>query len=198
MSYQFRGRTVYRGADELLRQSRLISQTHDQNRECLRLSRSFQKILITMDAANVLAKMARSPNLRSIFLDFEFKPVYLTEEHGIAPPTDINIWMHRFQAMSILGSDPSGSEDGSEDGNESDQILRKCIQEAIEAEATCQIHAEVKVLGYLQSHGLKSKAINSVGINKLCCPACLEYINASSIPIQVRGTHNKWYSLALE
>lgn len=82
---------------------------------------------------------------------------------------------------------------GSEDGNESDQILRKCIQEAIDAEATCQIHAEVKVLGYLQSHGLKSKAINSVGINKLCCPACLEYINASSIPIQVRGTHNKWY-----
>ena len=120
--------------DKLLGQSRLRNQTYDQIRNCLRLSRSFQKILITMDAADVLAKRARSPNLRSNFLEFEFKPVYLPEEHGIAPPTDIDIWMHRFQAMSILEPNPSGSE---EDGNESDQILRKCIQEAIDAEATC-------------------------------------------------------------
>lgn len=53
----------------------------------------------------VLSKMARSPHLRSIFLDFEFKPVYLPEEHAIAPPTDISFWMHGFQAMSIEGSD---------------------------------------------------------------------------------------------
>ena len=69
----------------------------------------------------------------------------------------------------------------------------KYIKEAIDVKANCQIHAEVKVLGYLQGHGLMGKAINSVGINKLCCPACLEYINAMDIAIQVGGTHNKWY-----
>ena len=72
----------------------------------------------------------------------------------------------------------------------------KCsnIKEAIGRKANCQIHAEVKVLGYLQGHGLVGKAINSVGINKLCCPACIEYINAMDIAIHVGGTHNKWYS----
>lgn len=79
--------------------------------------------------------MARSPNLRSIFLDFEFKPVYLPEEHGIAPPTDIAFWKDRFQAMSILGSNPEVGEgiSGSEDGNKTYQILMECIQEAIDA-----------------------------------------------------------------
>ena len=98
--------------------------------------------------------------------------------------------------MSILGSNPEIGEEtcGSEDGNKTDQILGKCIQEAIDAKTNCEIHAEVKVLGYLQGHGLLGKAINSVGINKLCCPACLEYVNAMDIAFQVGGTHNKWYS----
>ena len=82
--------------DELLGEHRLVQQTHAQNQDCLRLSRSFKKLLIIMDSADVLSKMARSLNLRSIFLDFEFKPVYFLEEHGIAPPTDIAFWMHRF------------------------------------------------------------------------------------------------------
>ena len=185
--------------DELLRQSRLVHQTYAQNRDCLRLSQSFQKLLITTDSAGVLSKMARSPNLRSVFLDFEFKPVYLPEEHGIAPPTDIACWMRRFQAMSILGSNPEVSEEtsGSEDGNKTDQILMECIKEAIDTKANCQIHAEVKVLGYLQGHGLMGKAINSVGINKLCCPACIEYINAMDIAIKVGGTHLYPWHLSL-
>ena len=182
--------------DELLKQSRLVRQDYAQNRDCLRLSLSFQKLLITTDSAGVLSKMARSPNLRSIFLDFEFKPVYLPEEHGIAPPTDIAYWMRRFQDMSILGSNPEDSEETSEseDDNKPGQILMECIKEAFGTKANCQIHAEVKVLGYLQGHGLVGKAINSVGINKLCCPACIEYINAMDIAIQVGGTHNKWYA----
>lgn len=97
--------------------------------------------------------------------------------------------------MSILGSNPEVGEgtSGSEEGSKPDQILMQCIQEAIDIKANCQIHAGVKVLGYLQDHGLMGKAINSVGISKLCCPACLEYINATDIAIQVGGTHNKWY-----
>lgn len=147
--------------------------------------------------------MARSPHLRSIFLDFEFKPVYLPEEYGIAPPTDISSWMHRFQAMSIEGSAPEASiqvstpvgeeNSGSQDGNNPHQILEECIQEAIDSNSNCQIHAEVKVLGYFQGHDLFGKAINSVGINKFCCPACLEYVHTTSTAIQVGGTHNKWY-----
>ena len=80
------------------------------------------------DSANVLSKMARSPNLRSLFLDFEFEPIYLPEEHGTAPPADIAYWMRRFQAMSILGSNPEDSEEtsGSEDGNKTNQILMEC------------------------------------------------------------------------
>ena len=97
--------------------------------------------------------------------------------------------------MSILGSNPEvgGEISASEDGDRPDQVPEKCIQEAIDAKTNCEIHAEVKVLGYLQGHGLLGKAINSVGINKLCCPACLEYIKATDIAIQVGGTHNKWY-----
>ena len=180
---------------ELLEPNRLARQDSAQNRDCLRLSRSFKKLLVTTDSANVLSKMAHSPNLRSLFLDFEFKPVYLPEEHGTASPTEIAYWMRRFQAMSILGSNPEDSEEtsGSEDDNKTNQILMECIKEAIGRKANCQIHAEVKVLGYLQGHGLVGKAINSVGINKLCCPACIEYINAMDIAIHVGGTHNKWY-----
>ena len=97
--------------------------------------------------------------------------------------------MRRFQAMLILGSNPSRFEDD----NNTNKILIEYIKEAIGTKANCQIHAEVKVLGYLQGHGLVGKAINSVGINKLCCPACMEYINAMDIAIHVGGTHNKWY-----
>lgn len=178
--------------DELLGQSRVVHQTYTQNRDCLRLSRSFQKLLLSTDAAGVLSKMARPPNLRLIFLDFEFEPVYLTGEHGIEPPTNIAFWMGIFQALSILGSNPEEAS-GSKDGNKTDHIPMECIQEAIDEKVNCQIHAEVKVLGFLRGHSLMRKAINSVGINELCCPACLKYINATDVAIQVRGTHNNWY-----
>ena len=259
--------------DELLSKEHLKNQTQIQIRERIRLSRSFHKLLITTDSATVLTKMALSPHLRSIFLDFEFKPVYLPEDTGLAPSNDVDLWMRRFQAMSIAGS---GSEDGeqtqdmggapgsedveetrrSQDGGEtgfedgeaqgsggargsedveetrrsqdgqktgsadSDETGSKNSQEthgsdngrearrsrvdmrselmsginaAIRSRVNCQVHAEVKVLGFLYRHGLIDKAINSVGISKLCCPACLQYISDMGIAIQVRGTHNKWY-----
>lgn len=183
-----------------------INQTHLQNRDCLRPSRSSHKLLIIVDSAMVLSKMARSPNLRPIFLDFEFKPIYLPGEHGIAPPTDISFWVHRIQAMWIEGSVPEasiqvstpevGEENcGSEDSNNPHQILEQCIQEAVESNSNCQIHAEVKVLGYFQGYNLFGKAINSVGINKLCYPACLEYVRILSAPQSrceapiISGTH---------
>lgn len=102
--------------------------------------------------------------------------------------------MHRLQAMSILGSIPEDVEEtrGSEDGKKTDKILMDCIKDAINAKANCQIHAEVKVLGYLHGHGLMGKAINSVGVSKLCCPACFDHIYAADISIQVGDTHNKW------
>ncbi len=68
-----------------------------------------------------------------------------------------------------------------------------CIKEAISLKANCQVHAEVKVLGYLHRHGLIGKAINSVRISRLCCPACLGYISVMDIAIRVGGTHNNWY-----
>ncbi|MCJ1346245.1 hypothetical protein MMC31_004460 [Peltigera leucophlebia] len=180
--------------DKLLSESCLVNQTDEQNRNCLRLSRSFQKLSITTPSASVLSKMARSPNLRAIFLDFKVDPVFLPEELGIAPPTDIDSWMQRFQAMSISRSSPEvGDETSGSKDIKAAQILKECIQEAIDKRASRQIHAEVKVLGYLQGHGLMGKAINSVGTNKLCCPACIGYIKAMGIPIRVGGTYNKWY-----
>lgn len=352
--------------DELLSKERLKNQTQPQIRDRLRLSRSFQKLLATTDSATVLTKMALSPHLRSIFLDFEFKPVYLPEDKGLVPSTNVDLWMSRLQAMSISGSrsedgkqtqgrgeargsedveetrgsevveeigsgggeqtcgsqgsggacgsedveESCGSEDGknaglkggeenrgsqgsggardsedvegtrgsqdgeengpedieqtrgsqgsrgprgfedveetrgpedgeqthgsqgcgwargSEDGEETREPgdgkktksengeethgsengrearrsrvdmrseLINCIKEAISVKVKCQVHAEVRVLGYLHRHGLIDKAINSVGISKLCCPACLAYISVMDIAIQVGGTHNKWY-----
>ena len=237
--------------DELLRKERLKNLTQPQIRDRVRLSRSFQKLLTTTDSATVLTKMALSPHLRSIFLDFEFKPVYLPEAKGLVPSTNIDLWMRRFQAMSISGSrsedgeqtqgsgETRGSEDveetrGSQDGKETGSAdgeearesedgeetrskndeeahgsengrevrrpkfdmrseLMNRIKEAISVKANGQVHAEVKVLGYLHRHGLIGKAINSVGISKLCCPACFGYISVMDIAIQVRGTHNKWY-----
>ena len=52
--------------DELLG-SRLVHQTHAQNRDCLRLSRSFQKLLTTMDSADVLSKWLAPPTLGQFF-----------------------------------------------------------------------------------------------------------------------------------
>lgn len=71
--------------------------------------------------------------------------------------------------------------------------LMNFIKEAISVKANCQVHAEVKVLGYLHRHNLIDKAINSVGISKLCCPACLGYISVMDNGIQVGDTHIKWY-----
>lgn len=305
--------------DELLSKEHLKNQTQPQIRDRVRLSRSFQKLLATSDSATVLTKMALSPHLRSIFLDFEFKPVYLPEDKGLVPSTNVDLWMRRFQAMSISGSrsedgeqtqgrggargsedveetrgsevveevesgggeqncgsqgsggacgsedveESCGSEDGkdtrlkggeetrgsqgsggalgsgdveetrgSQDGKETGSAdgeetresadgektkskngeethgsengrearrsrfdmrseLMNCINDAISVKVNCQVHAEVKVLSYLHRHGLIDKAINSVGINKLCCPACLAYISVMDIAIQVGGTHNK-------
>ena len=47
----------------LLEPSRLALQDSAQNRNCLCLSRSFQKLLVTTDSANAVSKMAHSPNL---------------------------------------------------------------------------------------------------------------------------------------
>lgn len=80
--------------------------------------------------------MARPPNLRLIFLDFEFEPVYLTGEHGIESPTNIAFWMGMFQALSILGSNPEEAS-GSKDGNKTDHILMECIQEAMDEKINC-------------------------------------------------------------
>lgn len=91
--------------DELLSKERLKNQTQPQIRDRLRLSRFFQKLLITRDSAAVLTKMALFPHLRSIFLYFVFEPVYLPEVKGLAPSDDVDFWMRRFQAMSISGSD---------------------------------------------------------------------------------------------
>ena len=98
------------------------------------------------------------------------------------------------------GSKNSEETHGSENGREARRSnvdmrseLMSGIKEAISTKVNCQVHAEVKVLGYLHRHGLIDKAINSVGISKLCCPACLQYISDMGIAIQVRGTHNKWY-----
>lgn len=91
-------------SDELLSKERLKNQTQPQIRDRIRLSRSFQKLLITRDSAIVLIKIALSPHLQSIFLDFEFKPVYLPDDKGLAPSNDVDLWMRRFQAMSISGS----------------------------------------------------------------------------------------------
>lgn len=46
--------------------------------------------------------------------------------------------------MSILRSFPEVGEEtsGSEIGDRPDQTLENCIQEAIEAKANCEIHAE--------------------------------------------------------
>ena len=71
--------------------------------------------------------------------------------------------------------------------------LMSGIKEAISTKVNCQVHAKVKVLGHLHRHGLIGKAINSVGISKLCCPACLRYISVMGIAILVRGGHTKWY-----
>ncbi|MCJ1347098.1 hypothetical protein MMC31_005319, partial [Peltigera leucophlebia] len=245
--------------DELLIKERLNNQSQKQIRDRIRLCRSFRKLLITRDSMTVLTKMALSPHLRSIFLDFKFKPVYLPEEKGLAPPMDVDFWMRKFQAMSILGSrsedgaedveEARGSQDGGETGFEDGEQTRgsqgsggarwsedveetrgsqdgeetresedgeetgskngeetpgfengretrrskfdprseliKGIQVAIGEDASCQVHAEVKVLSHLHRHGLIDKAINSFGINKLCCPACLCSIFARRIGIQV-------------
>lgn len=57
-----------------------------------------------------------------------------------------------------------------------------CIKEAINSKANCQVHAEVKVLGYLHCHGLIGKAINSVGISKLYYPTYLSYVSIKWYP----------------
>ena len=109
------------------------------------------------------------------------------------------------QKTGSADSDETGSKNseethGSDNGREarSSRVdmrseLMSGINAAIRSRVNCQVHAEVKVLGFLYRHGLIDKAINSVGISKLCCPACLQYISDMGIAIQVRGTHNKWY-----
>ena len=91
---------------------------------------------------------------------------------------------------------PRGSENGPEARGSKVNTrseLMNCIKKAISLKANCQVHAEVKVLGYLQRHGLIGKAINSARISRLCCPACLGYISVMDIAIRVGGTHNNWY-----
>ena len=102
--------------DELLRKERLKNLTQPQIRDRVRLSRSFQKLLTTTGSATILTKMALSPHLRSIFLDFEFKPVYLPEDKGLVPFTNVDLWMRRFQAMSISGSRSEDCEQTQENG----------------------------------------------------------------------------------
>lgn len=172
---------------ELFSEKNLKGQPGDQLRKRLWICRAFSKILILIDAISTLVKLARSPNVRHIFQDFRFEPIYLHGEKATKLPTNIEIWKERFAAMHILGSLPGHARADRKN-------LEACIQQAFNSSVPALIHAEIKVLIYLHVENLRGSAINHIGISKLCCPGCYEFVRSiDNPPVLVNGRHNQWY-----
>lgn len=81
------------------------------------------------------------------------------------------------------------------DDDENDQNnLSLCIDTAIASRGTVAVHAEVKILSYMHKEGLMHKAMNNIGVSKLCCPGCVEFARAINEPeVIIAGQHGKWY-----
>lgn len=63
--------------------------------------------------------------------------------------------------------------------------LSTFIDQAIASRGTVEVHAEVSVLSYLHKGRLMRKAINNIGVSKLCCPGCFELVRAMQEPKMV-------------
>ncbi len=142
---------------------------------------------MTINAITKLVKLARSPNTSKIFRNFEFRPVYLEGQNAPILPENPAVWKERFHLMGIAGS--------SHDDDQNDQKnLSICIDQAIASRGTVAVHAEVKILSYMHKEGLMRKAMNNIGVSKLCCPACFEFARAIQQPeVIIAGQHGKWY-----
>lgn len=101
--------------------------------------------------------------------------MYLGEQKAPILPENPTIWKERFHLMGIAGS--------RHDGDQNDQKnLSICIDQAIASRGTVAIHAEVKILSYMHKKGLMRKAMNNIGVSKLCCPGCFEFARAMQQP----------------
>lgn len=142
---------------------------------------------MTINAITKLVKLARSPNTSKIFRNFEFRPVYLEGQKAPILPENPAVWKERFYLMGIAGS--RHDDDQNEQKN-----LSICIDQAIASRGTVAVHAEVTILSYMHKEGLMRKAMNNIGVSKLCCPGCFEFARAIQQPeVIIAGQHGKWY-----
>lgn len=80
----------------------------------------------------------------------------------------------------------------SDDTDFDEKLLIVGIKVAIKKESLPKVHAEVKILVYLEHQGLARRMINNIGVSKLCCPGCFTRA-AEDLKISVHGQHQKWY-----
>lgn len=89
--------------------------------------------------------------------------------------------------MGVRGSLP-------DDDDFEKKLLTAGLKVTVEQESSPWVHAEVKILKYLENQGLARRMIKNIGVNKLCCPGCCALLGAKENPkILVHGQHQKWY-----
>ena len=112
--------------------------------------------------------------------------MYLEGQKAPILPENPAVWKERFSLMGIAGS--------RHDDDQNDQKnLSICIDQAIASRGTVAVHAEVKILSYMHKEGLMRKAMNNIGVSKLCCPGCFEFARAIQPEAIIAGQHGKWY-----
>lgn len=132
-------------------------------------------------------KLVRSPNTSKIFRNFSFRPVYLKGRIAPTIPDSPAVWKQRFLLMGIAGT--------RHDDDPNDQKnLSTCIDQAIASRGSVGVHAEVNILSYMHKEGLMNRAMNNIGVSKLCCPGCFEFVRVMREPeVIIAGQHGKWY-----
>lgn len=74
------------------------------------------------------------------------------------------------------------------------KLLIAGLKIAVKQESSQRVHAEVKILIYLEQQGLARRMIHNIGVSKLCCLGCYALLGVKENPkILVHGQHRKWY-----
>ena len=111
-----------------------------------------------------MIRLVRFPNVTRVWYS-RFDSVYLPVLISEPLPTAVDIWRQHFAVMGIKGSLP--------DNDDFDKkLLITRLKVAVKQESYQRVHAEVKILIYLEHQGLARRMINNIGVSKLCCLRC--------------------------
>lgn len=81
----------------------------------------------------------------------------------------------------------------SNDDDLNKNLLIAGLKVTVKQKSSTKVHAEEKILVYLEHQRQTRRMINTVGVSKLCCPGCYHLRIKENSRIFVHGQHQKWY-----